>query len=307
MPVEDKAIGDLEQAVELYDEDLLVVEQDGAAKSVSGGLIKGYAADAAAEVAEEVAEEAFSSIDAKIDKAIIKRTASGNPATFNDGGDDLPIVSLVTTISPSQDGSGAPSPTNVRPIRGTDQITFYVNDDVGFPVSLERTVYGGTVDVVNGVLTVDRTMVNLGGLTWEDKGNNRFKVILPNGKVTGYYGQIVLCSCYGTRALNPASMNDYEYSCGSTYNHGSVCWLVIKDSRYSSESDFKSAMSGVQLVYERATPLTYQLTPHEANTVLGANTIYTGSGFPVTVTYRADPSIVIEDIIDAITSLGGNV
>lgn len=232
----------------------------------------------------------------------ITRTASGNPATFSDGANNLPIISLVATISPSQSGSGAPSPTNVRPISGTNPIVFFVNDDEPLSVSLGRTVYGGTVDVVNGVLTVDRVTVNLWeDLTWEAIGGNKFRAILPNGEIWGYLGQIVLCSCYGTRASNPASMNDYEYSCGSIYYHDSACWLVIKDSRYSSASDFKTAMNGQQLCYELATPVTYQIAQIEANTALGANTIRTGSAFPVTVTYKGDPSLVVQALEQRIT------
>lgn len=42
--------------------------------------------------------------------------------TFNDGGDDIPLKSLVTEILPIQAGSGVPSPQNVRAISGHDSI-----------------------------------------------------------------------------------------------------------------------------------------------------------------------------------------
>lgn len=282
MPAEDKAIGDLEQAVELYDEDLFVVEQDDTAKSVSGALLKKYAS------------------------IKINRTASGNPATFDDGGDDLPIVSLVATISPIQSGSGEPSPTNVRPISGTEQVTFGVNDNE-FSAPLGQTVYGGTLDVTNGVLTVNMAMVDLRTLDWWLDGS-RFKAVIPNGIVTGQFGPgaKAICSAYPYHNI-PTTQPDKTFTFSSSYDSDVYAIAAIKDSSYTDVATFKTAMSGVQFVYKLATPLTYQLTPHEANTVLGANTIYTGSGFPVTVTYRADPGTVIEDIIDAITSLGGNV
>lgn len=45
-------------------------------------------------------------------------TASGAVASFPDGADNVPIESLTVTIEPVQEGSGDPSPDNVRPISG---------------------------------------------------------------------------------------------------------------------------------------------------------------------------------------------
>ena len=58
--------------------------------------------------------------DTKAD-AIIK-TASGSIASFDDGGDDLPLKSLLVNIEPKQSGSGDPSPSNVRPISGYESV-----------------------------------------------------------------------------------------------------------------------------------------------------------------------------------------
>lgn len=243
----------------------------------------------------------------KLEKAIIKRTASGNSATFNDGGDDLPIVSLVATISPIQDGSGAPSPTNVRPISGTDQITFYVNDDNGFSVPLERTVYGGTLDAISGVLTVDRyfaenkqvagKLENESGYFWYIE---RSAAGIPP---ISYINAKLICNRFIADVNTTVESQDGAYT---FYANGIMRW---KEQGALTLAEYRAylASNPVQICYELATPLTYQLTPHEVNTLLGSNTIYTGNGFPVTVTYRADPSIVIENIVNAITSLGGNV
>ena len=58
-------------------------------------------------------------------------------------------------------------------------------------------------------------------------------------------------------------------------------------------AEFKSAMSGVQLCYELATPQTYQLTPTEVTTLLGDNTIWADTG-DTTAEYRADTKLYIE-------------
>lgn len=49
---------------------------------------------------------------------IIINTASGNIASFADGADNRQIRKIVGTIVPVQEGSGDPSPDNVRPISG---------------------------------------------------------------------------------------------------------------------------------------------------------------------------------------------
>ena len=54
-------------------------------------------------------------------------------------------------------------------------------------------------------------------------------------------------------------------------------------------------MSGVQLVYELATPQTYQLTPQEVKTLLGTNNVWTDIG-NVSVTYVADTKLYIEKL-----------
>ena len=55
-------------------------------------------------------------------------------------------------------------------------------------------------------------------------------------------------------------------------------------------------MSGVQLVYELATPQTYQLTPQEIiTTLLGQNNIWSDTGSS-TVEYPADTKLYIQKI-----------
>ena len=51
------------------------------------------------------------------------RTASGAIAHFEDGADDVPIVEGIFAFNPIQTGTGDPSPTNQRPISGTDELT----------------------------------------------------------------------------------------------------------------------------------------------------------------------------------------
>lgn len=53
--------------------------------------------------------------------------ASGTIATFNDGGDNIPVKSLVTEITATQAGTGTPAPDNIRAITGFDEVDLAVS------------------------------------------------------------------------------------------------------------------------------------------------------------------------------------
>ena len=56
---------------------------------------------------------------------------------------------------------------------------------------------------------------------------------------------------------------------------------------YADAYAFKAAMSGAQLVYELATPLTYQLTAQEIEVLVGTNNVWSDGG-PITIVYALD-------------------
>ena len=62
--------------------------------------------------------------------------------------------------------------------------------------------------------------------------------------------------------------------------------LFIRDTSYSDAATFKAAMSGVQLVYELATPQTIQLTPQQVELLQGENNLF--SDGEMTLVYLAD-------------------
>ena len=88
-------------------------------------------------------------------------------ASFDGDGSDL--ISLIVGIDPVQAGSGDPSPDNVRPITGWTGANIHVSPatdaadgdtyTITFPSSA-GTVYGGTLDVTTGKLTVDRAQIS---------------------------------------------------------------------------------------------------------------------------------------------------
>lgn len=223
-------------------------------------------------------------------------TASGAIATFADGS-DAPMKSCTVTIEPQQSGSGTPSPDNVRAISGWTEVKVIVSptqeatDGTTTPVNLGRTVYGGTLDVVSGSLTVDRAMADLGTLNWNNYSSGVFWTIV-NSKAKGVNN--IVCSQYETAST--AGVGNLQNNQIVGENGGSG--VYIKDTRFTTDAAaFKTAMSGVQLCYKLATPQTYQLTPTEVSTLLGENNVWADAG-DVEVVYVRDLNITINNLLN---------
>ena len=72
--------------------------------------------------------------------------------------------------------------------------------------------------------------------------------------------------------------------------------IFIRDTRYTDATTLTDALSGVQLCYELAQPVTVQLTAQDdITTVLGQNNIWADTG-DVEVEYRADTKLYIEKL-----------
>ena len=149
------------------------------------------------------------------------------------------------------------------------------------------TVYGGTFDSVTGVLTVDIIGVNLGSLNWA-KGTYTFYATLSNVLINS--SSLQACSCYkiGAYATTGANLENLSVSLQPT---GQI-FIKDTDKMSGTEDDFKQAVSGQTITYELETPVTYQLTPQQINTLLGSNNIYCDTG-DSTITYRADIDLLI--------------
>ena len=163
-----------------------------------------------------------------------------------------------------------------------------------YTTTLGRTVYGGTLDVVSGELVVDRVAVDMGTLDWivNSSANHIFQATpSPVMKTEPSYADRrtgFVCSCYpaDTQIIISESMNNETM----LRNAG---FIFVRDNNYSSATDFKSAVSGQTLVYELATPQTYQLDPQTIDLLLGQNNLWTDCG-SVEVTYKADVGLYID-------------
>ena len=270
-------------------------------------------AESAKDDAETARDEAQTIVDgisgALNDKApVITDTASGSIASFTDGADGLPLKSLVVNIDPVQDtSSGDPSPENICPISGWTQVNVNHSDaDMTNPttitIDLGQTVYGGKLDVLTGELVIDRAMVDLGSKTfikWVND-NNTFVRAVPGISTTS---QNITCNTYAP-LINSGIMWGAILSYDMTIYHPlNDIYLLIRDTRYTDATAFNTSISGVQLVYPLATPITIQLTPQQVNSLLGVNNLWADSG-DTEVVYRADTKLYIQKkIAEAISAL----
>lgn len=183
--------------------------------------------------------------------------------------------------------------------------TYEPSHVVTYPISWQSeagTVYGGTLDVTTGVLTVTMAEVDLGTLTWNAFGeiySDGFYTALNDGYLspTVYGSANGICEAYQAEVAQIANLSDKFFTLGSRNVYNNRGSIMLRDSAYSYDnvSALQSALSGVHLVYELATPQTYQLTPTEVEMLLGENNVWADTG-DSTVVYRADTRLYIQKI-----------
>ena len=166
-----------------------------------------------------------------------------------------------------------------------------------YTTALGQTVYGGTLDVVSGMLTVDRLGSDMGDIEWINYKTGGFKHTLSDAIThtlsTGDTN--LICSMYKTMAYSVTLTNGQA----SIANH--VLYAVNTD--YTTDADaFQTGMVGQKVVYKLATPQTYQLTPTQVKSLLGANNVFCDTG-DVTAEYRADTKLYIDGQIATLQAL----
>lgn len=153
-------------------------------------------------------------------------------------------------------------------------------------IDLGQTVYGGTLNPLTGVLTVDRAIVDLGTLDWRMSGSGNTAFHYANTSALGVATNIsttlnYICSNYSIVAVSSSGT-----ATGMAFT--SANQLRIRDATYASASDFKTAMDGVTLCYEVANPTEIQLTPQQIRSLYGQNNIFADTG-NVALEYWAHP------------------
>lgn len=255
--------------------------------------------------------ERIETLETEIKAALINESASGAVASFADGSDGVPVTELIVNIEPIQEGTGDPSPENVRPISGRTAVNIWRDDahdttaDPNITIQLGDTVYGGTLNVTNGKVVATMGMSDMGIINWSyyERDQYFYGIIgsrFPNG-VNGK-GLCTVYDFYGTSTGANLVANMPDKSFGFT-NSSSHRYIYVKDSSYTDAASFAAAVNGQQIVYDYDRQYYEEIStiPAQLTTLLGQNYIWADSG-NVSVKYVADTKLYIDAATAALTA-----
>ena len=208
-------------------------------------------------------------------RVVIAGQSAGYNLTVSDV--QLEKNSTVTSFAPY---------ANICPISGLTGLSVYVSptqdpdDATVYNVDWSAqagTVYHGTVDVVTGELTVDMVSVNLNPAAKYENANGYFwyttNTELSIGAISGLNAGLISNRLV---ALSNVAETTQEGKI-VFYANGIIRW---KEQGSLSLADYRTylASNPLQIVYELATPLTYQLTPQEIGVLTGTNYVWLSDG-----------------------------
>ena len=140
-----------------------------------------------------------------------------------------------------------------------------------YTIQLGDTVYGGTLDVVNGTLTVDRIHA---AFLATGKQDNFMYTTLSAQSLPGIKGLNagVVCNRYPVFPNVAASEIDPKIT---MYANGIIRWIEPDyiDKTYQEFNDMMGN-NKVEVVYELATPIEITLTPQAINSLVGENNVW---------------------------------
>ena len=158
------------------------------------------------------------------------------------------------------------------------------------------TVYGGSLDVTTGVLTVEyvsetvtgnSTIASNGGLPY---GGRQIRYTpTANKAIPTVATADVWCDRFKVENANLENTVTGRLTDGNIlFNMPASCTTFALSRAWFNDNN-------TQIVFKLATPQTYQLTPQEVRTLLGTNNIFSDCS-SVEVEYRADTKLYIEKL-----------
>ena len=213
--------------------------------------------------------------------------------------------------TPTQEGSGDPSPENIRPIKGRDSVRVERReDDLAYTLTLPSTVYGGEVDAVTGEGQREWRCITITGqepchvyttlfyidLNKLDSFGAEPAIDSTSGKSSHYPYQLYGANGYIGITLDGDAV---VYSPGGKYpntNDGLREWMDYLAAQYA-------AGTPVQICYKQANPVPFTAAGGASIKALpGTNTVLTDAD-SVTVTGRADPIQTVSKLSERIAAL----
>ena len=197
---------------------------------------------------------------------------------------------------PMQEGSGTPSPENIRPIKGRNSVTITRQEDNQvITLALSETVYGGEVDAVSGegkrtwkIITIDAKKIK-----FASNGNNTYWNLPRNTAVGVAYTSKIACSHFISTTF--AANESYAF----VFTQPTKLQGLFSD--VDELNDYCAAQYAAGTPVQIAYQLSKELVPFTATgaqplpALAGLNTVLTDAD-SATVTGRADPIKRIADL-----------
>lgn len=225
---------------------------------------------------------------------------SGNPVVcYPVAGSKLGVTA---SWEPTQEGEGTPSPDNIRPIHGRDSVSITrQEDELSMALTPPSTIYGGEVGADGAGQETWKLLTLDGTERWQDNGNvvnkKEQQWALYNA-LAPYAGTFGISNHFG----NMKGSQAYPFNFVRIANT-SVVFHVALDGPFATIDAWKSylvaqhtAGAPVQIAYKLATHIPFTATGGGAIKALsGTNTILTDAD-ALTVTGRADPIHIIQQL-----------
>lgn len=197
--------------------------------------------------------------------------------------------------------------SNICPISGHTEANVTVADDLTTPTETHTlsipfhdnsdnpiTVYGGTLNVTSGELRVTYGKFDMGTINWNKTSSAGHFYGTSDNSIFPYKfsdNTKMMCEIYkfdgvgttgGYYGVDGTVRYWYSSSPSNTrelYVMDNASWDAM------TAEEYKRSVTGKYIVYELATPQTYQLTPAQVSTLLGQNNIFADCG-DIEVAYK---------------------
>lgn len=159
------------------------------------------------------------------------------------------------------------------------------------------TVYGGTLDVLSGILTVDRVMFTIDGdstLSTLDTSSDNFNRVTYAPYSSIGVSNISFDCCDMFECIAPrVTAGLYKVWNSTSASSPRMFFGLPKTVTTLDAAKAWFALNETHIVAQIASPQTYQLTPADVRTLLGDNIISANTD-DMDLTYCADPNLYIE-------------
>lgn len=163
-----------------------------------------------------------------------------------------------------------------------------------YPVSWQTeagTVYGGTVDLVTGVLTAKEIKiteneilsVSLGGTVDANKKRAYIQVQDQPKNVDATAVGNIKCNILPSMTANATYLKTEGISYAGT---AKGVYAYIENLQTIADWEAFISANNMEFTYELATPITYQLTPHQIQTLVGQNNLWHDTNGEMTIMYQ---------------------